>query len=60
MKTIGEFLFPEIAEKYGKAARRAVCAAALVLSVLLFCAAVSAAFGMLFAAVRILSGGAAA
>ena len=28
MKTIGEFLFPEIAEKYGKTARRAVCAAA--------------------------------
>lgn len=60
MKTIGEFLFPEIAEKYGKTARRAVCAAALVLSVLLFCAAAAAAFGMLFAAVRILSGGAAA
>ena len=42
MKTIGEFLFPEIAEKYGKTARRAVCAAALVLSVLLFCAAATA------------------
>ena len=55
MKTIGEFLFPEIAEKYGKTARRAVCAAALVLSVLLFCTAVSAAFGMLFAAVHTLS-----
>lgn len=60
MKTIGEFLFPEIAEKYGKTTRRAVCAAALVLSVLLFCTAVSEAFGTLFAAVRILSGGAAA
>ena len=60
MKTIGEFLFPEIAEKYVKTARRAVCTAALVLSVLLFCAAATASFGMLFAAVRILSGGAAA
>ena len=60
MKTIGEFIFPEIADKCSKAARRAVCAAALVLSVLLFCAAASTVFGMLFAAVRILSDGAAA
>lgn len=60
MKTLGEFLFPEIAGRRSKAGRSAVCTAVLVLSVLLFCAAASAAFGMLFVAVRILSDGIAA
>ena len=55
MKTLGEFLFPEIAVRCSQAVRRAVCTAALVLSVLLFCTGASAAFEMLFAAVHALS-----
>ena len=57
MKTLGEFLFPEIARGCSKAGRRAACTAELVLSLLLFCAAATAAFGMLFAAVQTLSDG---